>query len=761
MYNVVKSLYRRALGSDMARIRSLITKIKRYNPDVDVEAIRKAYSLAQKFHSDQYRMSGEDFISHPLEVADILADLGMDTTTIIAALLHDVVEDTDVSLEDLTKEVGSDVTALIDGVTKLGQIEFKSREEEQAENLRKMFIAMARDIRVIIIKLADRLHNMRTIRHMDHAKQVKKARETLEIYAPLAHRLGMMSLKSELEDLSFQVLEPKKYEQIQKMVAERRIEREEFLKGAIGSLKKELKNLGINTEISGRPKHFYSIYEKMVKKGREFSEIYDLLAIRVTVDTIKDCYGALGAIHAMWTPIPGRFKDYIAMPKFNMYQSLHTTVIGPLGKPLEIQIRTKQMHRTAEYGIAAHWRYKEGAKESKLDERLSWLRQMLEWQGELKDPREFMESLKIDLFEDEVYVFTPKGDVVNLPAGATPLDFAYTIHTDVGHRCVGAKVNNQIVPLEYKLRTGDFVEVLTSRATGGPSKDWLKIVKTSRAKNKIRQWFSKENREDSEAAGREMLQKELRKCDLGLKSNITATVLEAIAKELNFKGVDDVFASIGAGKTSVKQCAERIAKANAKEKEGDKEEQEYGVEELKLEFPQKRRRTSSKTGVVVKGIDDMLVRIAHCCNPVPYDNIIGFVTRGRGVSVHRTDCLNARQLVTLFPDRIIETAWDAKQPVAFQVEIEVEALDRTKLLRDVSTVLGDAGVNILSAAVKTSRDYVAVLNFVFEIGNLSHLHTIIGNVKKVPAVFDVYRVEPSKHKREKVVPKWQTEQTKQ
>ncbi|MCL6472150.1 MAG: bifunctional (p)ppGpp synthetase/guanosine-3',5'-bis(diphosphate) 3'-pyrophosphohydrolase [Firmicutes bacterium] len=747
----------------MARIRSLISKIKRYNPDVDVDAIRKAYKLARKYHIDQYRLSGEDFISHPLEVADILADLGMDTTTIIAALLHDVIEDTDVTLSDIEKEVGPDVTALIDGVTKLGQIEFKSREEEQAENLRKMFIAMAKDIRVIIIKLADRLHNMRTISHLDRSKQIKKAQETLEIYAPLAHRLGIMSLKWELEDLSFQVLEPKKYEQIQKMVAERRAEREEFLKGAINALKKELRALGIDSEISGRPKHFYSIYEKMTKRGREFSEIYDLLAVRVIVDSIKDCYGALGAIHAMWTPIPGRFKDYIAMPKFNMYQSLHTTVIGPMGKPLEIQIRTKQMHRTAEYGVAAHWRYKEGAKGDKLDERLSWLRQMLEWQSELKDPREFMESLKIDLFEDEVYVFTPKGDVINLPAGATPLDFAYTIHTDVGHRCIGAKVNNQIVPLEYKLHTGDFIEILTSKTISGPSKDWLKIVKTNRARNKIKQWFNKENREDSEATGREILQKELRKLEIGLKSNAATSVLEEIAKELNFKGIEDVLANIGAGKTSAKQVATRIAEAYEKEKDKDKDKEkekekselEYGIEEIQIKKPQKRRRTSGKTGVKVKGIDDMLVRIAHCCNPVPYDSIVGFVTRGRGVSVHRADCLNAKKLMDMFPERMIETSWDTKQPAAFQVEIEVEALDRTKLLRDISTVLGDAGVNILSASVSTSKDHVAALRFIFEIGNLSHLQTIIGNIKKVPAVYDVYRVEPNQPKREKVVPKWQ------
>jgi len=745
----------------MARIRSLINKVKRYNPDADIESLRKAYHLARKLHVDQYRMSGEDFVSHPVEVADILADLGMDTTTLIAALLHDVVEDTSMSLDELRAEVSDDVVALIDGVTKLGKIEFNSREEEQAENLRKMFIAMARDIRVIIIKLADRLHNMRTIRHLEYSKQVVKARETLDIYAPLAHRLGIMSLKWELEDLSFQVLEPKMYEQIQKMVAERRSERETHLKNVIKSLDKELKTVHIDAEISVRPKHFYSIYEKMVKKGRDFSEIYDLSAVRVLVDSIKDCYGALGVIHAMWKPVPGRFKDFIAMPKFNMYQSLHTTVVGPMGKPLEIQIRTYQMHRTAEYGIAAHWHYKEGGKEDKFDERLIWLRQMLEWQSELKDPRDFMDSLRIDLFQDEVYVFTPKGDVLNLPAGATPLDFAYTIHTDVGHRCIGAKVNNQIVTLEYKLRTGDFVEILTSKTGSGPSKDWLKIVQTSRARNKIRQWFSKESREESEELGRDMLQKELRRIDMGIKSPVTLRVLETVVKELNFTRIEDVFASIGAGKTSAKHVVSRVADAVEKERAGDKEEPEYGIEELQLEITQKRKpRRPSRSGIIVKGIDDVLVRIAHCCNPVPSDDIIGFITRGRGVSVHRSDCLNARQLMQTAPDRLIDVSWDERRASAFQVEIELEALDRPKLLRDVSTVLGDAGVNILSAAVTTTREHVAVLRFVFEIGDIGHLQTIIGNVRKVPAVYDVYRVEPNKPRRQRITSKHEEEQSR-
>ncbi|MCL5292261.1 MAG: bifunctional (p)ppGpp synthetase/guanosine-3',5'-bis(diphosphate) 3'-pyrophosphohydrolase [Actinobacteria bacterium] len=724
----------------MVDYRKLINKIKKYNPEVDEGAIKGAYALARDLHSDQFRKSGEDFVSHPKEVADILADLQMDTPTIIAGLLHDVVEDTDAVLDDVKPLVGSEVCELIDGVTKLGQITFKSREEEQAENLRKMLIAMAKDVRIIIIKLADRLHNMRTVCHLNKEKQQEKAMETLEIYAPLAHRLGIMQIKWELEDLAFEVLEPKMYEQIQKRVTEKRSEREDFLNEFIKRLKKELKGVGIEAEISGRPKHFYSIYMKMVEKGKDFSEIYDLSAIRVIVNSIKDCYGTLGTIHTFWKPIPGRFKDYIAMPKFNMYQSLHTSIIGPGGRPLEIQIRTEPMHRTAEYGIAAHWRYKEGGKDEKFDERLAWLRQMLEWQNELKDPREFMETLKIDLFQDEVYVFTPKGDVMSLQAGATPLDFAYGVHTDVGHRCIGAKVNNQIVPLEYELRTGDFVEILTSKTSTGPSQDWLKMVKTSRARNKIRQWFSRESREVNISLGRDAVYKELRRYGTGLKSTAHSDILEKIAHELSYKTVDDLFGAIGAGKVSPKQVAGKIAAevTGAKSEEPD---------EISFEFPRRRGRQASTTGVRVKDIDDVLIRLAQCCNPVPYDEIIGFITRGRGVSIHRRDCINAKQLLEQ-PERLIEVKWDAKQAAAFKVEILVEAIDRPKLLRDISTVLGEAGLNILSGSVNASKGHIAFFRFVFEIGNLGHLKQVLDNIKRVSNVVEAYRVEPGKEEKQ-------------
>ncbi len=718
----------------MHRVEKLIKQIKKYNPQADVKLIKRAYQVARDCHVDQFRKSGDEFIEHPLGVAQILADLELDTTTIIAALLHDAVEDTSLTLERIRDEFGDEICNLIDGVTKLSKIKFKSHEEQQAENLRKMLIAMAKDIRVILIKLADRLHNMRTISHLPREKQRRIASETLEIYAPIVHRLGISQVKWELEDLAFSVLEPRKYAQIEKMVAESREERGVYVNAVIKALAKELNSVEIKCEISGRPKHFYSIYQKMVQKGREFSEIYDLTAMRVIVDSIRDCYGALGTIHSVWKPVPGRFKDYIAMPKFNMYQSLHTTVIGPMGRPLEIQIRTKQMHKTAEYGIAAHWRYKEGVKESdEFDERLAWLRQILEWQSELKDPREFMETLKIDLFEDEVFVFTPKGDVVSLPSGSTPIDFAYTIHTDVGHSCIGAKVNNQIVPLNYKLQMGDIVEILTSKTASGPSKDWLQIVKTSRAKSKIKQWFGKLGREDSEHLGKEALQKILRKRGLGLHS-ATSDILESVAKEFNFHKIEDLYASVGMGKTSAKQVATRLITTLKEEKPAE--------EEKILVAPPRKRRTRPITGVKIKGLEDALVRLARCCNPVPRDEIIGFVTRGRGVSVHRRDCPNAKQLLSS-PDRLIEIYWDVRYPAAFQVEIQVEAIDRMKLLRDISSVISDAGVNILSANVTTTRDGFAIFRFSFEIENLERLEDILFNIRKIDAVFDAHRVLPT------------------
>ncbi len=720
-------------------IKELLRKIKKYDSKADTKLIQKAYDFSVTSHRNQYRRSGVPFVEHPLGVAEILSDLELDTSTVVAALLHDVVEDAGVPLSEVEDKFDKEIADLINGVTKLGRLTFKTAEEAQAENLRKMLIAVAKDIRVILIKLADRLHNMRTLTYLDREKQIQKARETLEIYAPIAHRLGISQLKWALEDLSFQILEPKKYSQIQKMVAERRPEREAYLDGLIKMLSTQLRKAGIKGEIAGRAKHFYSIYQKMVQRGKEFNEIYDLIAVRVLVDTIKDCYGTLGIIHTLWKPVPGRFKDYVAMPKFNMYQSLHTTVIGPAGKPLEIQIRTKEMHRRAEYGIAAHWSYKEKSREkSTLSERLAWFRQILDWQKEMKDHREFMETLKVDLFQDEVFVFTPKGEVISLPASSTPIDFAYTIHTDVGHSCIGARVNDRIVPLEYKLRNGDIVEIITSKTSSGPSRDWLNIVKTTRARNKIRQWFSKESREDSEHLGKESLIRTMRKQGLDAQEIFGSELLETVSENLNFVKVEDLFASIGMGKTSPQHVVTRLIK------ELNRQKQEVeGVEaEEEIVIPTKE---IIPIGVKVKGIGDVLVRLARCCNPVPRDEIVGFITRGRGISVHRRDCPNMKDLMNS-PDRIIEVGWDTKQPATFPVEIQVEALDRTKLLRDISTVISDAGLNILSANVTTGRNQVAVSRFVVEIGNIDHLQNILNNIKKIDVVYDAYRVLPKKKK---------------
>ncbi len=712
----------------------LVQKVKSYNPKADFDQIKKAFNLASRSHEAQKRKSGEAFIHHPLGVAEILADLRMDSATIVAALLHDVVEDTDVELNEIKRDFGNEIAEIVNGVTKLGRISFNSKAEAQAESLRKMLIAMAKDIRVILIKLADRLHNMRTICYMSQETQKLKARETLDIYAPLAHRLGIFQLKWDLEDLAFFTLEPRKFNQLQKMLTESRGEREGFLEGVIEEIKEELSKSGVDSQIYGRTKHLYSIYQKMVKRDKELNEIYDLSAIRLIVGSVRDCYAALGAVHSRWRPLPGRFKDYIAMPKFNLYQSLHTTVIGPTGRPFEVQIRTMEMHRTAEYGIAAHWLYKEGEAASADQEQFSWLRQMLEWQTEMEDPKEFMESLKVDLFEDEVFVFTPKGDVVSLQAGATPLDFAYSIHTEVGHHCVGAKVNGQIVPLGYALQVGDIVEVMTSKSSAGPGKDWLTIAKTSRARSKIRQWFSKESREDSGERGREALQRALRKQGVNLDSQTYAQALDDVSSEMNFSKTETMIAAIGAGKISAKQVADKVIKVLNRDEEREAPEPQ---------FPTRMPETSAamKTGVKVKGVDDVLVRLAHCCHPVPGDPIIGFITRGRGLSVHRADCSNAKDLRSS-PERLLDVFWDADQQSAYQVEVQVEALDRTKLLSDISTVLSDAGVNILTATVSTRKDRLAVFRFVFEIGNMENLKSILRRIKQIEAVFDVYRVLP-------------------
>jgi GTP diphosphokinase / guanosine-3',5'-bis(diphosphate) 3'-diphosphatase len=721
-------------------IEALVRTVKGYNAKADLREIERAYHFAAEHHEGQKRLSGEDFIQHPLAVAQILADLGLDTTTLEAALLHDTVEDTDVSVADLESAFGPEVSRIVDGLTKLDALSFRSREHEQAENVRKMIVAMAGDIRVLLIKLADRLHNMRTLSALPKDKQRRIATATLEIYAPLAHRLGVQQIKWELEDLSFKTLHPGPYHEIASLVEKRRGERQQYVQSVLEAARARIREAGLKAEVEGRPKHLYSIYEKMVVGGKEFNEIYDLAGIRVQVDSVRDVYAALGAIHSLWKPVPGRFKDYIAMPKSNMYQSLHTTVVGPQGRPIEVQIRTKEMHRTAEYGIAAHWRYKEGrdGKKAKEAADLAWLGQMLEWLKDMADPREFMEGLKIDLYGGQVFCFTPKGDVMNLPAGATPVDFAYAIHTEVGHRTIGAKVNGKLVPLDYELRTGDAVEILTSKAQGeGPSQDWLRWVKTPRARNKIRQWFSRERREDALENGREQLQRLMRKQNVPLKRLATEDALEQLAEEMKFPNLESLYVAIGEGQVSPQSIVARLARSV----QGSPEED---VSEVPLARPVHLGRPSSTdvtSGVVVPGSEDVWVRLARCCTPVPGDDILGFVTRGQGVSVHRTDCPNAKSLISQ-PERLIDVTWKAGKPTSFVVAVQVEALDRTRLLSDVATVLSDHHVNILSATSAVGRDRTTMLRFTFELADISHLTEILGAVKKVENVYDAFRVVP-------------------
>jgi GTP pyrophosphokinase len=641
---------------------------------------------------------------------------------------------------ELEAGFGPEVSRIVDGLTKLDAISFHSREQEQAENVRKMIVAMAGDIRVLLIKLADRLHNMRTLSALAKDKQRRIATATLEIYAPLAHRLGVQQVKWELEDLSFKTLHPGPYHEIASLVDKRRGERQQYVEGVLEAATTRIREAGLKADVDGRPKHLYSIYEKMVVAGKEFNEIYDLAGIRVLVDSVRDVYAALGAIHSLWKPVPGRFKDYIAMPKSNMYQSLHTTVVGPQGRPIEVQIRTREMHRTAEFGIAAHWRYKEGrdGKKAKEAADLAWLGQMLEWLKDMADPREFMEGLKIDLYGGQVFCFTPKGDVMNLPAGATPVDFAYAIHTEVGHRTIGAKVNGKLVPLDYELRTGDTVDILTSKAQGeGPSQDWLRWVKTPRARNKIRQWFSRERREDALEDGREQLQRLMRKQNVPLKRLATEDALEQLADEMKFPSLESLFVAVGEGQVSPQSIVARLARSV----QGSTEED---VTEVPLARPVHLGQPSSTdvtSGVVVPGSEDVWVRLARCCTPVPGDDILGFVTRGQGVSVHRTDCPNAKSLLGQ-PERLIDVTWRAGKPTSFVVAVQVEALDRTRLLSDVATVLSDHHVNILSATSAVGRDRTTMLRFTFELGDITHLAEILGAVKKVENVYEAFRVVP-------------------
>jgi guanosine-3',5'-bis(diphosphate) 3'-pyrophosphohydrolase len=720
-------------------VHPLIGTIRKHSPKADVRVVLRAYELAERAHGEQKRRSGEPYITHPVGVAEILAELGMDTPTIVAALLHDTVEDTALTLDDIRGEFGDEAAALVDGVTKLDRIKVNSREQQQAESLRKMFVAMASDFRVLLIKLADRLHNMKTIHHLPRPKQERIAEETLAIYAPLAHRLGMQNFKWQLEDLSFQTLHPKRFDEIKAMVQERQPERDRYLDSVVGEIEERLRTVKIRGTVTGRPKHYYSIYEKMVMRGKEFDEIYDLVGVRVTVDSVKDCYAALGTLHAMWRPIPGRFKDYIAMPKFNLYQSLHTTVVGPDGKSIEIQIRTKAMHRTAEFGVAAHWKYKEapkgGGSSPSGDGDAQWLSQMLDWQSDTKDSGEFLQNVKMDLYADEVFVFTPKGDVVALPRGSTPVDFAYAVHTDVGHRCIGARVNERLVALEYELRNGDTVEILTSKAAdAGPSRDWLDFVGSSRARSKIRHWFSRERREDAIEKGREDLQRALAKHGMGHKRVMAGEELRTVAGQMNYTDLDALFRAIGDSHISAATVVTHLQAFLDTDQDAAPDENV-----LLAKLDQSGPRPSE--AVVVENTHDVWVTLARCCTPVPGDEILGFVTRGRGVSVHRTDCPNADDL-RRDPERIIPVRWDPAAPATFRVTVQVEALDRKHLLRDVTTVLGDLHVNILSAQVATQRDRVATLRFTFELADIHHLDHILGQVRRIDGVYDAYRVVP-------------------
>jgi guanosine-3',5'-bis(diphosphate) 3'-pyrophosphohydrolase len=727
---------RRGDSSPPAGLPTLLKNVRSYNPKGDLRVLEEAYRAAEEAHEGQVRKSGEPFIEHPLAVAEILADLRLDTTTLTAALLHDTVEDTEVTLGRIQQAFGEDVARIVDGLTKLDRLEFRTRELAQAENVRKMIVAMAGDIRVLLIKLADRLHNMRTVEALSPGKQRRMATETLEIYAPLANRLGVQEVKWELEDLSFKTLHPGPYKEIARLVEARRDERRALTDELTGSIRQKLKELGVKADVEGRPKHLYSIYEKMVIRGKEFEEIYDLVGIRILAGSLRDCYAALGAVHSLWKPIPGRFKDYVAMPKSNMYQSLHTTVVGPNGTPLEIQIRTRDMHRTAQYGIAAHWRYKEGGKQSKDTADLAWLGQMMEWLKDMADPREFMEGLRIDLSGGRVFVFTPKGDVINLPQGATPVDFSYAIHTEVGHRTIGAKVNGKLVPLDYELRTGDSVDVLTSKAQGeGPSQDWLQFVATPRARNKIRQWFARGRREDALDQGKDLLQRQMRKQNLSFKRLTTEEALEQVATDLKQPDLDALYVAVGEGHVSPQSVVARLSRQLSGSAEED-------VTDVPLARPVRITQPDVAKGVMVKGLGDVWVRLGRCCTPVPGDQIVGFVTRGQGVSVHRADCPNVKTL-RREPERMIEVSWAEGKSTSFVVAIQVEALDRTRLLSDIATMLSDQHVNILSANSSTGRDRITRLRFSFELADITHLSSLLASVKRVENVYDAYRVVPS------------------
>ncbi|MFI8575156.1 RelA/SpoT family protein [Rossellomorea aquimaris] len=713
-------------------------KTREYLNDEHVGMVQKAYEYARDAHSEQYRKSGEPYIIHPIQVAGILADLEMDPATVAAGFLHDVVEDTGVSLGEIEEAFNAEVAMLVDGVTKLGKIKYKSQEEQQAENHRKMFVAMAQDIRVILIKLADRLHNMRTLKHLPQEKQRRIANETLEIFAPLAHRLGISKIKWELEDTSLRYLNPQQYYRIVNLMKKKRAEREEYLEDVVNEVKDKLGDVKITAEISGRPKHIYSIYRKMALQNKQFNEIYDLLAVRVVVDSIKDCYAVLGIVHTCWKPMPGRFKDYIAMPKPNMYQSLHTTVIGPKGDPLEVQIRTLEMHQIAEYGVAAHWAYKEGKEANEtvsFEKKLSWFREILEFQNESANAEEFMESLKIDLFSDMVFVFTPKGDVLELPSGSVPIDFSYRIHSEIGNKTIGAKVNGKMVTLDYKLKTGDIIEILTSKHSYGPSQDWLKLAQTSQAKNKIKQFFKKQRREENIEKGRDLVEKEIKNQDFDVKEILNPENIKRVSEKFNFSNEEDMYAAVGYNGITAAQIANRLT-----EKDRKKREQEDNLEETMKELNSQPVKRKKDAGVQVEGIDNLLIRLSRCCSPVPGDEIVGFITKGRGVSVHRADCTNV--MADEVEQRLIPVSWesDRNDRKEYNVDIEISGYDRRGLLNEVLQAVNETKTNISAVSGKSDRNKVATINMSISIQNISHLHKVVERIKQISDIYAVRRI---------------------
>ena len=729
-------------------LQEILDKIKKYAPNADVTPVIKAYELAKSAHAGVFRKSGEPYIIHPIAVANILADLELDMEVIAAGLLHDVVEDTPYTYEDITELFGKDIADLVDGVTKLGKIKYQTKEESQAENLRKMFLAMAKDIRVILIKLADRLHNMRTLKFMPEEKAKYKAKETLEIYGGIAHRIGISKIKWELEDLALKYIDPEGYRELSDKITMKRSQRQEYIDKIVHLLEEKFKEVDINCEVSGRPKHFYSIYKKMKKKNKTFEEIYDLTAVRIIVDTVKDCYAVLGMVHTMWIPMPGRFKDYIAMPKPNLYQSLHTTVIGPDGEPVEIQIRTHEMHEIAENGIAAHWKYKEGItgnQDAKMEQKLKWLRQMMEWEKDVQDPHEFLDALKDDVFNSQVYVFTPKGDVIELPAGSTPIDFAYRVHTNVGNKCTGAKINGKIVPINYKLQNGEIVEIITSSNSTGPSRDWLNIVQTPTARNRIRQWFKKERREENIERGTDILEKEFKRYNIPYKNSSIQKFLNQVAKKFNQPTLEDLIATIGYGGIATSQVMPKVRdfynkEVNRQEKEKRMQEKEDKIKKNFDEHEYAKKRKKKDNGITVKGLDNILVRFAKCCNPLPGDDIVGYITKGRGVAIHRRDCTNIKLDDEFLQNRLVEVEWNNPEKSKFEGEVKIIAVDRVGLLNDIIHVVSMEKLSISGINCRVLKDNTANISLLVEVNDISELKQLMKKIKSIPGVDDVSRM---------------------